>query len=77
MSPPALFSNSRTASRGFAAAAPARADVYFYRKNGDYYMEQPYVGVWEISEELYNTLNEYVGEPAEPSKTIEGDTEGD
>ena len=40
-------------------------------------MEQPYVGVWEISEELYNTLNEYVGEPAEPSKTIEGDTEGD
>lgn len=52
-------------------------DVYFYRKNGDYYMEQPYIGVWEVSEELYNMLNEYVGEPAEPSKTIEGDTEAD
>lgn len=37
-------------------------DVYFYKKNGDYYMKQPYTYIGgNISEELYDMLNDYEG----------------
>ena len=37
-------------------------DIYVYGKNGYYYMEQPYVGVWKITKEFYMFLNDYDGE---------------
>ncbi len=35
--------------------------VLFYEKKGNFYMEQPYVAVWEVKESLYKHLANYDG----------------
>ncbi len=30
--------------------------MFFYEKDGAYYMEQPYQGIWQIDQQLYATI---------------------
>ncbi len=39
--------------------------LYVYKKGADYYVEQPYTGIWKTTEELYNRIDSY----AEGEKT--------
>lgn len=39
--------------------------IYVYKKGADYYVEQPYTGIWTTTEELYNMIDSY----AEREKT--------
>ncbi len=34
--------------------------VFVYNKNNKYYIEQPYNGIYDISEEEYNMIEEYI-----------------
>lgn len=34
---------------------------YFYKENGRLYMECPYAGIWEISDEIYNKIKQFDG----------------
>ncbi len=39
-----------------------KKDIYLYIKDNKYYIEQPYNGVYEIDEEKYNKIKEYLNE---------------
>lgn len=47
--------------------------VYLYNRNNKYYIEQPYNGIYKISEEDYKSVNDYITVPYENSKKISGD----
>ncbi len=34
--------------------------IYVYERKGGYYLEQPYNGIYEISEDEYNSLEKYL-----------------
>lgn len=34
--------------------------IYLFEKNGDYFVEKPYSGVWEIPEKLYTKLKDMI-----------------
>lgn len=36
--------------------------VYFYEEKGEYYLEQPYNGVYKISQDEYKSLEKYLNE---------------
>lgn len=37
-------------------------DVYLYRKDNEYYVEQPYIGIWKSTKEFYMRIKNYKGE---------------
>ncbi|MBS6185162.1 MAG: DUF5301 domain-containing protein [Clostridium celatum] len=34
--------------------------VYLYDKKGNYYLEQPYSGIWKLKDEVYDEINEKI-----------------
>lgn len=46
-------------SRGEGKAASVD---YMYKKKDKYYIEQPYVGIWKITEESYNNINTLINQ---------------